>query len=65
MVYKNVRRNLGQLSYERWVGKNFPSLSLKPEIIKADCYHYFRKKHLKILTIYKHENGINVTNYDD
>ena len=50
--------NLGALSYELWVGKNFPSLSLKPEIIKADRYYYFRKKHLKVLTIYKPENDM-------
>lgn len=39
--------NLGELSHELWVGKNFPSLSLKPEIRKADGYYYFRKKALK------------------
>lgn len=46
-MFDGSGENLGELSYEFWVGKDSPSLSLKPEIIKADGYDYFRKKALQ------------------
>ena len=34
-----------ELFYELWVRKNFPNLSVKPEIIKVDRYYASGKKH--------------------